>query len=90
MHKHHMELVYKWRNYGLLCAVLAVLGLIIEASANDYKLLNTVAVRNPQIFPNAMDDPYNNKIWFQICRLNVLFMTILAEVCLVLRHYYKN
>ena len=55
-----------------------------EIEINDYK-----TALDPEKYKDAMEDPRNSKDTTNLVRLIILITTILAIVCLIVRHYYK-
>ena len=74
----------------MLTAILAFAGLMISAIEYEIDKSLPYIPRDPKKWPNAMDDPTNAQPYTNFIRMITLLTTILAEICLIKRHYYKS
>jgi hypothetical protein len=66
-----------------------MIGLALAVANYEIDIVNFQTKLDPDRIPNAMDDPRNAKDSTNLVRLIILITTILAIVCLIIRHYYK-
>jgi hypothetical protein len=88
-HIKYMKYYNAWRDYDLMASVLANTGLIIYFVYYEMNMTKHVHRRDPTIWENAMDDPYNKEPVTNFMRMIGLILTLFALFCLVQKHLYK-
>lgn len=68
---------------------MAIIGLALAVANYEIDMSSQYELLNPQLIPNAMDDPRNKKTSTNLVRMIILITTILAIGSLVMRHHYK-
>ena len=66
------------------------MGLILAIINYEIEVNMQFTVLDPKTVPNASDTARNQKAPTNLLRLIILFTTILACLCLVMRHRYKT
>jgi hypothetical protein len=66
-----------------------MIGLALAVANYEVDMYSNFSPLNPDLYPNAMDDPRNMKASTNMIRLIIMITTLLAIGCLVTRHYYK-
>lgn len=89
MHKLYNKYYHKWRNFDLLTAILGNSGFMVFFIFNEIMMTTHTKNRNIEMWPNAMDDPYNREKSTNVARMFVCVLSFFAIICLFQRHYYK-
>ena len=79
----------KWREMGLYSAVFGGIGLALTMLNYEYDVVMFKTKLEPSLIPNAMDDVRNAKSWTNTIRIVIFLTTIMAIICLIMRHHYK-
>ena len=70
-------------------AIFSLFGLIIGMINYEYGVYVIKDVLNPEKYPDPMEDPRNNSMVSQICRIAITTTSIMACICLYFRQKFK-
>jgi len=87
--KEYHTIFQRWRYYDLYTTVFAMIGLFVAIFNHEYEIRSELHSIDKEKYPDPMLHPKNIHLTSFISRIIIGITTLIALVCLCLRHHYK-